>query len=144
MIPRFLRRATVLVTTVASLLAANLLLAAPANAAPANCPSGTTCLWEDPNYLTNGSSARLQWYRYSIANFRNYTYQGTSINLANTVTSVYNNGNTDASFLFTGPNKGGDGFILYVGTGKTQVGSLFNDNLESGYFQSCLPPSVCE
>lgn len=128
-------------TTVAVLagLTGATLAAAPAVAAPTGCPSGATCLWKDSNYLTNGSVWQNQYYQYSIPNFANYNYNGTNINLNDSVSSVYNNGNYETAYLYNYSPRSAVAFVQQIKTGTALVSSQWNDQLSSGWFQSTVP-----
>jgi hypothetical protein len=110
-------------------VAASAGIAAPANAAVSDCPSGYTCIWRDSTYVTNGSGTALVKFQYYIPDYSTWSYAGTSINAGGNAISVYNNGNTDATRLYSSINKGGYYFQLAIKTGD---GNISNS---SGYIQ---------
>jgi len=128
-------------------------MAGSASAAPHTCPSGNACLWGDPSYKTGvGSGATSRWIKFErkIPNLASFSYAGTSVNGANTASSIANNGTaadpeTATAYFYVSPNKGGASIRLPKGqvsgdlrkaSGYVPVANQFNDNIESAYFSA--------
>lgn len=139
------RRLTVLALVAA--LSASLLTAAPAQAAtPAQadaiCPAGSTCLWRDNNFESWGYIGRFVRFAYYIPAFASYNYPSSAASLSNSVTSFYNNGNTETVYLFSGTYLTGSYMYAPVNSYSNLAGTAFDDKLNSGYYESCLD-GVC-
>ncbi len=125
---------------VLGVLGAGIMVASPASAATSNCPSGATCVWKDTAYKTAGSDSALIGFQNFVANYASYTYGGYSAN--DSITSVYNNGNTSTVSMYIDKNYSGFEFSLVRGTGdgdlSNTVGavptSAWNDVTSSGQF----------
>lgn len=119
------------------------LAAVPANAAPAYCPSGYSCTWGDVGYSTSGNTAANIKFTQYIPNYAGWNYAGTNVNGAETASSIWNNGNSEAAYFYKNPNKTGAAFRLAKNTGDSNMhdssGAVpggFQDTLSSGYFYS--------
>lgn len=99
-------------------LGLSVLAVAPAQAAKSNCPDGATCVWEDTNYNTDGLEGGLISFQQCVHDYSQLQYAGTNT-WAGYIgwgaynghsTSVYNNGNYQATNLYSRPNytTGGD------------------------------------
>lgn len=133
-------------TLACAVLVLSILAPLPAEAqtgpqAEAICPNGSTCLWRDANWETLGYPGRYRNYFYYIPDFSSYTYPSTVTTLANTVSSAYNDGNSEWTYFFTGTYRTGDWARANIDVG-VNFGWPYNDNLESGYYESCLD-GVC-
>lgn len=116
--------------------AGTVLIATPAQAAPGSCSLGYTCLWADPNFETNGSgSAKKSFYQY-ISNFGSHQYAGTTQGLANSASSIKNNGVSETVHLYRGSNKNNYAFSMPNGTQIAFMALYANDDTESGYYDS--------
>lgn len=117
-----------------------LMVASPASAATSNCPSGALCVWKDTAYRTAGSDSALVGFQNYVDNYAYYSYGGYSAN--DSITSVYNNGNTSTVYMYIDKNFSGYEFQLGRGTGdgdlSNTVGavptSAWNDKTSSGEF----------
>ena len=109
--------------------------AGPASAAvPGGCPSGSTCLWTAPGYVADGTGSPYTYlsFAHCIDNLSNYGYGGN-------VSSAYNNGNTDASYLYKGAYESGSRIKITKGSGYSRLATYdFNDNTYSAYFEGNL------
>ena len=109
--------------------------AGPASAAvPGGCPSGSTCLWTAPGYVADGTGSPSTYlsFAHCIDNLSNYGYGGN-------VSSAYNNGYTDASYLYRGAYQFGANIKITRGSGYSRLATYgFNDNTYSAYFAGNL------
>lgn len=114
--------------------AASVATAAPASASLSECGSGRTCVWSGANYATDwGTIGGFIAFERCVDDFSKYT------NINNKTTSVYNNGNTDTSYLYDGFNKSGSRITILRGAKYADLSSVgFNDKASSGYFSSHL------
>ncbi len=140
------RRVGLLAVTLLAVLGGSVLTTPAARAqsfddAKAICPNGSTCLWSGAGFETGGYTGRYRNYFYYIPDFSAYNYSGTSASLANSASSVVNDGYSEWTYLYTGTYKTGSYLSLNIGVGA-DLGSPYNDNLESGYYASCLD-GVC-
>lgn len=129
--------------TVAAALGAALALvgvigvAAPAQAATSNCPSGYVCVWGDENFKTDGTDSGLVKFYYYIPNYGGYNYEGKSINANDTISSIYNHGNTETAYMYEHANKAGFLFSIPKGNSNSNLYWVgYNDKISSGYFAS--------
>lgn len=91
--------------TALAVLFAAVIGAAPAQAAPQNyCGLGKACVWDDPDYNTNGNYAGLLWFEYYVTPMSNYVYNGTGISAGDTADSWYNNGRSSTACFYDGAN----------------------------------------
>ncbi|GEB47281.1 hypothetical protein MTE01_32260 [Microbacterium testaceum] len=111
-------------------------MATPAMAAPGGCPSGQTCLWKDINYTTGGVDWIYFVYTNGANDLRNYqwSFNGT---VNDNVSSWYNNGNTEASFIFDNLNFQGQLSYLPIKFGRDNLGNA-SDRATSAGFRFCL------
>lgn len=77
-----------------------LAVAAPASAGSGDCPSGSTCLWKDADYTTGGVGWIYETFSNGIKDLRKYNWDLGHGNINDNVTSAYNNGNKQTSYLF--------------------------------------------
>lgn len=109
--------------------------AGPASAAvPGACPSGDTCLWTAPGYVADGTGDPYNrlWFAHCIDNLSDHGYGGN-------VSSAYNNGMYDDSYLYKGAYKSGTNIKITQGTGYSRLATYgFNDNTYSAYFEGSL------
>jgi len=135
--------------TALTLAAGAVAVAAPANAAaPSSCASGASCLWDNMNYVTNGSVNNRLYFVQFVDNLANYKYSNTQISTNDTANSAYNNGNTDAAYYwedafykkawFTLPKKTGDSDFGNGVPGRSD--GFFNNRLSSASFYSIHHP----
>lgn len=126
----------IIVSAAAILMAATgtLATAAPASASLSECGSGSTCVWSGANYATDwGTVGGFINFTWCIDNLGNY------FNINNKTTSVFNNGNTETSYLYDGVNKSGSRITVLRGSGMKDLSAYgFNDRASSGYFTSGL------
>lgn len=114
-------------------VAGDFAISAPAAAAaPSDCASGLTCSYSGYDY---GNDAFQQPSTHKFANCVDAMYIGWR-SYKNVISSTYNNGRSQNSYLYRGENQqGGAPLFLARGSGKANVGS-FNDDIESGYFDT--------
>ena len=111
-----------------------LALAGPAAAAPSDCPSGYTCSYSGYNYTND---AWQQPSTHKFANCVDVMAIGWR-SYGNVISSTFNNGRSQNSYLYKGQNQtGGKGLLILRGQGFGNVGS-YNDEIESGYFSGTL------
>ncbi len=111
-------------------------------AKPASCTAGYACLWEDQDYLTEGSGSAVIKFQMHIPRLSQFNYSAGRQGNDN-ATSVYNNGNLEWAKFFKDSSQGGSFFQLGRGlgdwnlsNGTGNVASGFNDNLSSTCFKS--------
>ena len=107
----------------ATTIAIGLVLGAAAPAGATNCPDGSTCLWADQDYMTQGSTAKRLQFQYHIPNFGYWTYSGTNWTANNSASSASNMGRSQYVYLYAGLACTGPYFLLRIGTGD---GNLHN------------------
>lgn len=74
---------------------------APASAGTGDCSfSGNTCLWKDTNYVTGGIGWIYKEFANGIQDLRKYNWDFGHGNVNDNVSSAYNNGNKQTSYLF--------------------------------------------
>ncbi|MGB3376653.1 MAG: peptidase inhibitor family I36 protein [Microbacterium sp.] len=132
-----LATATVVIASLAIPLAAQAQTPAQAKAV---CVSGSTCLWRDNHFETMGYGGRYVNFFYYIPNFASHSYPATPTppNINDSVTSVYNNGNFEYVYLFTGTYLQGSYMVAPIDSYSNMAGTAFDDKLSSAYYESCL------
>lgn len=108
-----------------------LALAGPAAAAPGDCPSGYTCSYSGYRYTND---AWQQPSTHKFANCVDVMAIGWR-SYGNVISSTFNNGRSQNSYLYRGPSQAGAYLFVPRGGGFGNVGS-FNDDIESGYFET--------
>ena len=109
-----------------------LALAGPAAAAPSDCPSGYTCSYSGYNYTND---AWQQPSTHKFANCVDVMANGWRT-YGNVISSTFNNGRLQNSYLYRDEYKGTRApLFVQRGGGIANVGT-FNDDIESGYFDS--------
>ncbi len=145
---RIARLAASATATVGLALAGAVGLGAPAFAdGLSSCPTSYVCVWEDLNYETNGNY--LGWFQVytSDSNLDGNEYAGTTVNVHDSITSVYNKANTESAAFFHLSSAGGGYFIRSAGamdgdlSNNLGVPSGFNDSVSSIYY--CGYTSAC-
>lgn len=105
--------------------------AAPAHADPTGyCIAGRACVWDDPEYKTQGSEGRLLWFEFSVTPMSAYNYISSTITAGDTADSWYNNGNVSTACFYDLADYSGSRQCL---TKKTGDGNIANT---SGYIQN--------
>lgn len=115
------------------------LFAAPANAATSDCPSGSTCLWRDADYVTNSSGTHYLEFTEYIPDFSQWDYSGTTLSANDSASSIYNHGTQQMSYLYVNANESTFAFSLALGQTYSNLKTAgYNDDLSSGYFEGYL------
>lgn len=108
--------------------------AAPASAGTGDCSfSGNTCLWKDPNYVTGGIGWVYKEFANGIKDLRNYNWDLGHGNLNDNVSSAYNNGNTQRSYLFYNLNFQAQMISMPVKSGVANLGIGDNKATSAGF-----------
>lgn len=138
------RRAAAVGVSILTALGIGGAVASPASAATSNCASGYFCIWEDHDYQTNGSGSALVRFEFYIPNYGLWNYSGTSLNAANSASSLYNHSSGGNRVrIFTETNQNGAGYWIGPGSVRNNLAtsiapSGFNDDIESAYFETQL------
>jgi len=105
-----------------------------ASAAWDTCPTGKSCFWGDPEYVTlNMGSAHL-WFEYYLHDFSDFNYPGTTINGTNSASSVTNNGTMARTQYFAGMGYTYPVFTLRPGGERDPNLSNGIDTIDSPYW----------
>lgn len=127
------KHAAGLLIALALCLSGVFVVAAPASAAPAECASGYHCNYSGYDY---GNDAFQGPATHGFLNCVDRMYIGLRA-YGNTTSSAYNNGRTQASYLYPEVARGGVPIKFARGAGTPNLGTRgFNDTAESGYFES--------
>jgi hypothetical protein len=111
------------------------------SAAATTCGSGYSCVWEDPNYVTNGNTlAHIKFYYY-IPELGSWNYNGTSVSGHDTASSMHNNGTSQTVYYYVDSYCSGTSFSRSAGqmdgdfTNDTPgTNGYFDNKLDSGAF----------
>ncbi len=123
-------------------IVAAIVVAVPAQAAPSYCPSGYACIWEDPDYKTDGVTSRVIKYEYKIYEMDTFNYYWSPWHGfywgGNNGSSAYNNGNSYGTRWYDGEYFTGVSYMyLWKGNGVSNLTSNGWDNrIESACFTS--------
>lgn len=114
-------------------------IATPASAALSDCQDGRTCVWKDTGYSTGGFGNIQYSFVNGIAKFSNYYWGiGQWGSLDKNVSSVYNNGNQQRSYLKYGTGfSGTTAANLGIKQGISNLGT-HSDKSSSGGFEWCV------
>ena len=116
-------------------------LATAEAAVATTCSTGQSCVWEDPNYQTNGNTfGKLPFVQY-IPHFNQWSYQGTSLSAHDNASSMHNHGTQQTVYYFKNDNCTGSSFSRGINqtdgdfTNGTPTGN-FDNTLDSGAFSA--------
>lgn len=112
------RRIAMTLIALAAPLIALFGFAAPASAAPSYCSLGRACVWDDPDFNTNGSYAGVLWFEYYVTPMSSYNYAGTSVNAGNTADSWFNNGRYSVACFYDTATGGYGGSSVCLNTNQ--------------------------
>lgn len=126
---------------------AGLAIAAPAHAdTVTQCRAGYACVWGDGEYKTLGDPGRLTGWFSELDDFSGLSYGNNFtpyVEVNDSATSVYNNGNTTTNWYYLDSNQRGFGFRVPIHSGDAALSNSvgvapggFNDRLSSGVFRS--------
>jgi hypothetical protein len=135
--------------TLGTLVASGALLAGGVALAPAasanNCPSGNACIWQDPNFVTNGNANAYVKDALYIPVYGSWNYAGTASNAGDSASSVTNVGNFETATFWISPNcpvgTGNFSLVIQSGDGDLtnstgQAPGGFDNKLSSTAFSS--------
>lgn len=135
--PSLLRRIGGMAAVAALSLVGTIAVAAPASAGTGDCPTGSTCLWKDADYATGGVGWIYETYSNGIRDLRKYNWDLGHGNINDNVTSAYNNGNQQTSYLFYNLAFQAQLIHLPIKVGARHLG-IGNDAATSAGFTFCV------
>lgn len=94
-------------------------------------------MWKDTNYASGGLGYAHASFLNGMRNFADYGFGWGRGPLNDNTTSVYNNGNTQTSYLFYNQNFQAQLIHLPIKVGVANLG-IGNDAASSGAFQGCV------
>lgn len=110
-------------------------LAGPAAAAPSDCGLGLHCTYSGYDY---GNDYFQGPATHKFENCVDSMYMGLR-SYRNVGSSAFNNGRSQTSYLYSGPDQTGSRLAFVRGTGRANLSvNGFNDTAESGYFHTTL------
>ncbi len=131
-----IRRLAVAAVTASLVTLGGVVAATPASAAITDCPAAYSCGWRDGSYVSGGSGTRNIRFQYSIDWLGNYTWSDTGATVNDSISSLYNNGNTMNAVWYEDIRYGGRSILLTVHESNNDLAARsLNDRLSSGRFE---------